>query len=449
MADTDDPAQWLTPTRGALTLPAIEILTGRGFITGKSGSGKSNTASVIIEELLDNSYDLLIVDPEGEYYGLQDEYDILHVGADSELADAEIGPEDAEHIANIALTEDKPVILDVSDFLDGDLAKEVIHNVVRELFTQEKTARKPFLLVIEEMQEYLPQSGGSGELAELLTRVAKRGRKRGLGMLGLSQRPASVDKDFITQCDWLVWHRLTWQNDLDVVRKILGSDVADQVEELETGEAFLMTDWDESTERVKFREKRTLDAGATPGLDRYSQDASTDSLQDIVSSTNSDGSPEGDGPETDSIDPSPPSPAPASTEPVSVDESSTASDIDMDEASDDELRDRVRELQDRNERLESEVTELRNILADAQQSETAYAGERDPVDFSEKSAPSTAGTTRPSPDRPTPPKRPRDRSGVSGTIIEFTAMIFYVFTVMLYRIRLFFYRLRVSEDTDS
>lgn len=448
MADTDEPSQWLTPTRGALTLPAIEILTGRGFITGKSGSGKSNTASVIIEELLDNSYDLLIVDPEGEYYGLKDEYDILHVGADSELADAEVGPEDAEHIANIALTEDQPVILDMSDFLDGDLAKEVIHNVVRELFTQEKTARKPFLLVIEEMQEYLPQSGGSGELAELLTRVAKRGRKRGLGMLGLSQRPASVDKDFITQCDWLVWHRLTWQNDLDVVRKILGSEVAEQVEELDTGEAFLMTDWDESTERVKFREKRTLDAGATPGLDRYSQEAGSGSLEDVLSTTDEDTPTEGSAEQADSAATSSSS-ASSTNEAAASADASTDVDRDLDDTSDAELRERVGELQERNARLNSEVTELRNILADVQASETAYAGDREPVELSETESPSAPGTSRSSPDRPTPPQRPRDRSGVSGTIIEFTAMIFYVFTVMLYRIRLFFYRLQTTEDPES
>lgn len=447
MADTDDPAQWLTPTRGALTLPAIEILTGRGFITGKSGSGKSNTASVIIEELLDNSYDILIVDPEGEYYGLKEEYDILHVGADSEFADAEVGPDDAEHIANIALTEDQPVILDVSDFLDGDLAKEIIHNVVRELFTQEKSVRKPFLLVVEEMQEYLPQSGGGGDLGKLLTRVAKRGRKRGLGMLGLSQRPAAVDKDFITQCDWLVWHRLTWQNDLDVVRKILGADVAKQVEELETGEAFLMTDWDDSTEQVKFREKRTLDAGATPGLEQYSQDTSSAPLQEAVSPSDTD-TPE------DTTAPSAASDASESEQSSGVsheiDATPTGStEIDIDDVSADELRAHVRDLQERNTRLDSEVTELRNILADAQQSETAYAGEREPVDFSDKKATTPTEATPSSPNRPTPPQRPRDRTGVSGTIIEFTAMIFYVFTVLLYRIRLFFYRLRVSEDSES
>lgn len=277
----DEQAEWLVPTTGAKTLPAVEILTGRGFVTGKSGSGKSNTGGVIAEELLDNNYNLLVVDPEGEYYGLKESYEILHVGND-DLCDVQVTPDHAEQLAEIALERNMPIILDVSDYLDGDEAAELIANVVRELFQKEKDVRKPFLLMIEEMQEYLPQQGGNGELSELLERVAKRGRKRGLGMLGMSQRPSSVDKDFITQCDWMVWHRLTWQNDIDVVRKVLGSELADEVEDLDTGEGFLMTDWDESVERVKFKRKRTHDAGATPGLESYERPDLKSVSQELV-----------------------------------------------------------------------------------------------------------------------------------------------------------------------
>jgi hypothetical protein len=277
----DEQAEWLVPTTGAKTLPAVEILTGRGFITGKSGSGKSNSASVIAEELLDNNYNLLVVDPEGEYYGLKEEYEILHVGND-DLCDVQVTPNHAEQLAEIALERNMPIILDVSDYLDGDAASELIANVVRELFQKEKDVRKPFLLMIEEMQEYLPQQGGNDELSELLERVAKRGRKRGLGMLGMSQRPSSVDKDFITQCDWMLWHRLTWQNDIDVVRKVLGSEIADEVEELDTGEGYLMTDWDESVERVQFKRKQTHDAGATPGLESYERPDLKSVSEDLV-----------------------------------------------------------------------------------------------------------------------------------------------------------------------
>ncbi|MFB6234421.1 MAG: helicase HerA domain-containing protein [Halopenitus sp.] len=265
---TDDPEQWIVATEDAKTLPVQELLTGRGFVSGKSGSGKSNTVSVLCEELLAANFTLLIVDTEGEYFGLKEEYELLHVGGD-EFAEVQVGPEHAEQIASVALEKNVPVILDVSGYDDTDVSEELIAAVIDELYTKEKRLRKPFLLVVEEMQEYLPQTGGSTELAELLERVAKRGRKRGLGICGVSQRPSSVDKDFITQCDWMVWHKFTWENDLDIVRNVIGRDRADELENFDPGEAYLMTDWDDSLERVKFRRKETFDAGATPGLESY------------------------------------------------------------------------------------------------------------------------------------------------------------------------------------
>jgi hypothetical protein len=251
---------------GGYTMPATEVLSGRGFVTGKSGSGKSNTASVVAEELLDAGLPLLVIDTDGEYYGLKESYELLHVGAD-DRCDAEVGPDHADRLARLALDEHVPIILDVSGYTEADEAREVVAAVVRALFTREREARTPFLLVAEEIHEYVPQQGKPDEAGEALLRVAKRGRKRGLGLLGVSQRPAAVDKEFVTQCDWLVFHRLTWENDTRVVGSILGGDAADRVTDLDAGEALVRADWTEEVERIRFRRKRTFDAGATPSLD--------------------------------------------------------------------------------------------------------------------------------------------------------------------------------------
>jgi len=271
-----------------LKLPVIEVLTGRGFATGKSGSGKSNTASVIAEELLEAGYPLLIVDTDGEYYGLKEEYEMLHAGADEEC-DIQIGPEHAEQMATIALEENVPVILDVSGYLDEDVADELLREVARNLFVKEKKLKKPFLLVVEEVHEYIPEGGGVGETGNLLIKISKRGRKHGLGILGISQRPADVKKDFITQANWLVWHRLTWDNDTKVVGRIIDTEYSELVSELDDGQAFVQTDWTETdVQKVQFRRKRTFDAGATPGLDDFERpelksvsDALVGDLQEI------------------------------------------------------------------------------------------------------------------------------------------------------------------------
>ncbi|MFB6232825.1 MAG: helicase HerA domain-containing protein, partial [Haloarculaceae archaeon] len=265
-----------------VSLPVVELLTGRGFVTGKSGSGKSNSASVVAEKLLDSGFGLLIVDVDGEYYGLKEEYEILHAGADEEC-DIQITADHAEKMATLALEKNVPIILDVSSFLDESEAEAVLTAVARHLFAKAKKQKQPFLLLVEEVHEYIPENGSVGECGKMLIKIGKRGRKHGLGMVGISQRPADVKKDFITQCDWLVWHRLTWDNDTKVVRRVLDGEYAAAVEDLDDGEGFLMTDWSGSVRRVQFQRKRTFDAGATPGLDDFERPDLKSVSDDLVS----------------------------------------------------------------------------------------------------------------------------------------------------------------------
>ena len=265
-----------------VSLPVVELLTGRGFVTGKSGSGKSNTASVIAENLLDAGFGLLVVDIDGEYYGLKEEYEILHVGADEEC-DIQVTTEHAEKIANLALEQNVPIILDISSFLDDEEAEALLTAVSKHLFAKAKKLKQPFLMLVEEVHEWIPENGSVGEVGKMLIKIGKRGRKHGLGMVGISQRPADVKKDYITQCDWLVWHRLTWNNDTKVVRRVLDGEYADAVEDLGDGEAFLMTDWSESIRRVQFHRKQTFDAGATPGLNDFERPELKSVSDDLVS----------------------------------------------------------------------------------------------------------------------------------------------------------------------
>ena len=278
---SDGPPTGTAPDR-SVDLPVVEILTGRGFVTGKSGSGKSNTASVIAENLLDAGFGILIVDIDGEYYGLKEEYEILHVGADEEC-DIQVTTEHAGKIASLALEQTVPIILDVSSFLDEDEAETLLTEVSKQLFAKEKKLKQPFLMLVEEVHEWIPEKGSVTEAGKMLIKIGKRGRKHGLGMVGISQRPADVKKDFITQCDWLVWHRLTWNNDTKVVSRILGSEYAGAVEDLGDGEAFMMNDWTESVQRVQFHRKQTFDAGATPGLEDVDRPDLKSVSSDLVS----------------------------------------------------------------------------------------------------------------------------------------------------------------------
>jgi uncharacterized protein len=258
----------ITVSDDQYTFPIADLLTGRGAVFGKSGSGKSNTASVLAENLLEHGLPIVVVDIEGEYWGLTERYDVLYAGTTAE-ADVSVSIENVDVLVTAVLEENHPLVVDLSGVPDEEVIDGFLSAFVSLLFERENRVRKPCLLVVEEIHEFLPQTGSGGAFADVLVTVAKRGRKRGLGLCGLSQRPAAVDKEFITQCDWIAWHRLTWENDTKVVETILGADAAAPVTTLGDGEALVMTDWDEELTRVQFDRKRTVDAGNTPDLSAF------------------------------------------------------------------------------------------------------------------------------------------------------------------------------------
>lgn len=420
MTDTDE---YIEISTAGVTLPTIEVLTGRGFLTGKSGSGKSNSCSVILEELLDRGFDFLIVDTEGEYHGLTEEYELLHVGGDS-FAEAQVGPEDAPELASESLEDGIPLILDVSGYDDIEASEALIEGVIRELFSLEKQIRKPYLLIVEEMQEYLPQQGND-DLSELLERVAKRGRKRGLGLLGVSQRPSAVDKDFITQCNWMAWHKLTWKNDVDVARQVLGSAQASEIESFNPGEAFLLTDWEDDIQRIRFRKKRTFDAGATPGLDQYenraSHSVSTPTGPTVSSeaqsnaeelSTHSNGSPPGEDGEAITI-------SMGETE-------TTLGDVNDPDA----LRAALAQTERRRQHIERRLAQV--------------TGSR--VKHHATASTETSGqVSNQEPKTVQPPEKPADREGVAGALLEFGDLCVYLVRWSWYRLRLAVSRERANR----
>jgi predicted transcriptional regulator len=272
-------------TEEEIDVPLVDLLTGRGFITGKSGSGKSNTAGKICEEILQEGYPLMVIDTEGEYYGLKEEYELLHVGADEEC-DLQVGPEHAGKIAELALEENVPIILDVSGYIETSKVNQLVHKTCKAMFDKEKKLKKPFPILVEEAHEWIPQQGTrgeEGEVTKMLIRIGKRGRKRGLGLSALSQRPQAVDKDYITQTDYKIWHHLDWDTELKVVKKVLGKDWVDDVSNLETGEAILQADFIENSPRkVHVYEKKTFDAGATPDLEEFERPELKSVSSDLV-----------------------------------------------------------------------------------------------------------------------------------------------------------------------
>ena len=81
----------------------------------------------------------------------------------------------------------------------------------------------PVLLVCEEAHRYVPNSGEAQYEAaqESVRRIAKEGRKYGIGLILVSQRPSEVESTVLSQCNsWLIL-RITNESDRNHVRGVL------------------------------------------------------------------------------------------------------------------------------------------------------------------------------------------------------------------------------------
>ncbi len=244
----------------------LESLIGQCIaILGIRGSGKSNTAGVIFEELLTNNYPMSIVDIEGEYFGLKEKYEVLVVGT-GDGVEIEIDAGCAAEIAEVSMEKNVPVVLDLSGFL-SDERNELLMEYLSTLWNLAGTLRRPYIIGIEEAHEFIPQ-GVKTELKEMIARIALRGRKRGLGAIVVSQRSAKVDKDVLSQAGMLLLHRVVHEVDMRVYSELLPwrrSEVKEIIGSLETGNCIFVNG--ETVRPIYVRERATFHAGFTPSLE--------------------------------------------------------------------------------------------------------------------------------------------------------------------------------------
>lgn len=86
----------------------------------------------------------------------------------------------------------------------------------------------PFLLVYEEAHNYVPQSEGAkyGSVKKSIERIAKEGRKYGISLMIVSQRPSEISETVFSQCSNFVAMRLTNPADQRYVKRLLPDDLA-------------------------------------------------------------------------------------------------------------------------------------------------------------------------------------------------------------------------------
>lgn len=335
-----------------VTLDPNSLVQKHVCILAKTGSGKSYTAGVIIEELLEHEVPLLIIDPHGEYHSMKypndnvdgefgitpkgyeekirilvppispfadradellildgvnltaeelieltglknptvqallyqalkevkdDDYtlqDIINeveqikhngkwtlLGALTKVAESGLFGEKPTDLSTL-LQRGKATILDLRG-VEPAYQDLIVSRVCTKLFEMRKRGEvEPGMIVIEEAHNFIPERGFDRAVSTgILRTIASEGRKFGLGLMVISQRPARVDKNVISQCNTQIILRVTNPNDINAIKNGVEGITAEMVEEIKRlppGNAMIVSPELERPVIVRVRSRRSM-----------------------------------------------------------------------------------------------------------------------------------------------------------------------------------------------
>jgi len=262
----------------------------RDAILASSGMGKSYLTGVIIEQTLENNGIVCIIDPEGEHFTLAERYPMMIIGG--EHGNLPIEEESLDIFIEAMLQHRLSIVFDLSEYLDAE--QQHLYGVIAEhLFNLEQKYRMKVRLVVEEAQIYAPQRmaatairrGGKKALKDPVQasqKIAKRGRKRAIDSLWATQRPASLNKDILSQCNRFWFGGITSEQDYKAIKPFLTEakiTFAD-VKALKPGEFYYFGKGE--TKLIQVRKRMCKHAGATPEAGLHFNAAENKSLSEAL-----------------------------------------------------------------------------------------------------------------------------------------------------------------------
>lgn len=263
-----------------LKLP-IAAVTETFAIVARRGAGKTHTGVVLAEEMIEAKQQIVVLDPLGVWWGLRSTRDgqsegfpLVVFGGDH--GDVPLTEHMGTQVASVIVAQRFSAIVDLST-LSKSAARRFATDFAERLYEAKapESQRTPLHLFIDEADMFIPQRVMPDQTRMLgaFETFSRRGRVRGFGVTLITQRPATLNKDVLTQTEILITLQITGPQDRKAVQEwVEAHDDGNHKEEflkslagLQRGQAWV---WSPSTlnvfQLVHIRQRETFDSSRTP-----------------------------------------------------------------------------------------------------------------------------------------------------------------------------------------
>lgn len=261
----------------------LDFVTKTTAILAQRRKGKTYTASVIAEELVEAKQPFVALDPTGAWWGLLASENGRDAGLPVVVLGGQHGHVPLERtggalVADLVVESPGFYVIDFSLFESANAERQFATDFAERLYRRKAQANSdfPLHLFVDEADRFVPQRSPSGDQRMLgaFEAIVRRGGLRGLGTTLISQRSAVVNKNVLEQIDCLITLRTVGPNDqaaIDDYIKAHGSEherktMMASLASLELGEAWVWEPGAEPAlfERVQIRKRTTFNSSATP-----------------------------------------------------------------------------------------------------------------------------------------------------------------------------------------
>jgi hypothetical protein len=194
---------------------------GTFALLAKKGAGKTYTGRVMAEEFWKAKVPFVVLDPMGAWWGLRSSADGAGEGIPvaifgGEHADAPLERGGGQVLADLVVDEGLSMVLDMKTLGSRAAEREFAKAFLERLYRRN---RELVHLFMDEADLFAPQKPQAGDqpLLGVTENIVRRGRNAGIGITLITQRPAVLNKDVLTQVDGLVAMRITGLTDRNAI----------------------------------------------------------------------------------------------------------------------------------------------------------------------------------------------------------------------------------------